>query len=282
MKAAHRFTAASRLPVSPLAPFRDTLKNWYLVRRLTDQDLALRYRDSVMGPLWVFLIPLSQLLVFSLIFGTVFPSRWHGGSGGLEVALNIFCGIVVFAAFSEAISRSASVLLQNRSYITKVVFPLETLPVSVVAVAAVNLLVSLGLLVAVVAVTKHGFGVLLSIVYLPLILAPFLVMLLGLCWLIASSAVYVRDIGHAIGPATNLMMFLSPVLYPLSALPEVLRWVVYLNPISVPIEQLRVVVLQQAPPNFLVLLVYSLAACAVAWAGYLWFSVLRKGFADVV
>jgi lipopolysaccharide transport system permease protein len=116
----------------------------------------------------------------------------------------------------------------------------------------------------------------------PLVLAPFVLLTLGVCWWLASIGVYVRDVGQTTGLVTTVLLFLSPVFYPISALPEEYRPLFHLNPLTFIIEQAREVLIWGHLPSWTGLALYSLAAVGFCWAGFAWFQKTRKGFADVL
>ena len=265
-----------------MAPFRALRARCDLLLRFSGQYLRSRYRESLLGPAWALVVPLSQLIVFSFVFTSIIPSRWPNvDSSSLVFSLNLFCGIAVYSAFSEILTRSTTILSENSSYIKRVLFPLEIMPVSIVLTALVGLLISFALLVLVHCLIGESLPP-LQVVSLPLILTPFFVLLAGVAWFVAAVSIYLPDFRHAALPLTSLLMFLSPVLFPLSAVPEPYRFFIVLNPVTVPIEQFRMVLVVGAWPDLMVLAGYAAVAWIIAWFGYATFAVLRRGFADVV
>ncbi|MGF1651253.1 MAG: ABC transporter permease [Hyphomicrobiaceae bacterium] len=142
--------------------------------------------------------------------------------------------------------------------------------------AAISLLVLFAFILAI-----HGF-IPWTALLLPLVIAPFCLMILGLSWFLASLGTYVRDVGQILGTIVTAMMFLSPIFFPLSALPEWLQPWLMLNPIALPVTQARDVLIFGNLPDFFALGLYTIVAAAIAWLGYLWFEKTRKGFADVL
>ncbi len=248
---------------------------------MVKREVIGRYRGSFLGLLWSFVNPVLMLAVYTFVFGFVFKTRWgQGGTDKYEFTLVLFAGLIVFNLFSECISRAPGLILANVNYVKKVVFPLEILPMvalgSTLFHAAINLLVLLIFLVAL----GHGFSWVM--LWLPVVLLPFLLLIMGLSWLLASLGVFVRDIGQFIGMALTVLMFMSPIFYPLSALPESLRGYLSFNPLTLVVEQVRNVLLWGQAPNLNALAIYSLIAIFVAWFGLFWFEKTRKGFADVL
>jgi lipopolysaccharide transport system permease protein len=160
------------------------------------------------------------------------------------------------------------------------VFPLEILPVVAMATSLFHAGISLGILLGACAVYK-GF-VHWTAVFIPLVLLPLVVLGLGMAWVLASIGVFLRDVGQVIGLLTTVMLFLSPVFYPLTAVPELLRPLIMANPLTFIMGEARAVLVWGRLPDWHGLAMYSVIALVVAWAGYAWFQRTRKGFADVI
>jgi len=231
---------------------------------------------------WSIFIPLFMLGVYTLVFSVIFKSSWGVGSdeSRTEFAVVLFVGMIVHGLFAEVINRAPSLILSNANYVKKVVFPLEILPVVSVGAALFHSLVSLVVLLTVFAFANRYVH--WTALFIPLVMLPFVILTLGIAWILASIGVFVRDVGQTIGIVTMAMMFLSPVFYPLSALPSTLRsWIIF-NPLTFIIEQAREVLIWGHPPNWIGLAIYTLVAVAAAWAGYIWFQKTRKAFPDVL
>jgi len=273
--------AASRFPANPLSFVRTVAAQRELVFELVRGEVAGRYRGSVLGLLWSLASPLLLLAAFTFVFGTIFQSRWGTGAAGHGAyALLLFPGIVLHGLMAEAVTRAPSLVTAVPNYVKKVVFPLELLPLVAVTVALFHALIAFAVLV-VALVADHG-GLPPTAIALPLILLPYVLLILGVTWILAALGVYLRDISQVTGLVTMLLMFLSPVLYPASALPEPYRTWLWLNPLTLPLEETRGVLIEGRWPQWTALVVYTIVALAVACAGYWWFQRTRKGFADVV
>jgi lipopolysaccharide transport system permease protein len=256
-------------------------KGWHLAGQLIHREIVGRYRGSVLGILWSLLTPLFMLAVYTFVFGTIFKARWsEGDTTTSEFAILLFSGLVPFQLFSEVVNRAPGLVLANTNYVKKVVFPLEILPVVALGSSLFHACVSLVVL----------FGFMLAFMgsipatacLLPVIWTPFLLMTLGLAWFLASLGVYFRDISQFLGTLVTALMFLSPIFFPTSALPDWLRPYLFLNPLTLPIEQTRAVLIWGLAPDFAALAAYAVAAIVVASLGYTWFEKTRKGFADVL
>ena len=234
-----------------------------------------------MGLLWSFFNPVLMLAVYTFVFSIVFKARWAGGSDSkTEFALVLFTGLMVFNLFSECVNRAPGLILGNVNYVKKVVFPLEILPVVALGSAGFHLLISLFVWLIFYLIF---FGVpQATILLLPVILLPLVLMTLGLSWLLASLGVYLRDVSQIIGVITTVLMFLSPIFYPIVALPEEYRPFMQISPLTLIVEQTRDVMIWGKSLDWSAWAVYLLLSSMIAWLGFAWFQKTRKGFADVL
>lgn len=256
-------------------------RNRSLIRASVRREIFGRYRGSVLGILWSFFNPFLMLCIYTFVFGSVLKSRWSAGSDSkVEFGLALFAGLVTFNLFAEAINRAPILIVSNSNYVKRVVFPLEILPWVTLGSGLFHMLISV-VIWLVVYVAFFGAPP-ITVLYLPLVLLPLCLFILGLSWILASLGVFLRDVSQFIGIATAAMMFLSPVFYPASALPEGYRFLLYLNPLTPAIEYSRDVLYWGKEPDFTLLVVYLLGAALVAWLGFSWFQKTRKGFADVL
>jgi lipopolysaccharide transport system permease protein len=258
----------------------------YLVAQLSWREIAGRYRGSVIGLLWSFLNPLLMLTLYTLVFGVIFQTRWAAAGRAAaadaqaDYALILFVGLILHGFLAECLNRAPALVLGNVNLVKRVVFPLEVLGWSAIAAALFHAAISFAVLVAAVLVL-HG-GLPWTIVLLPLVLAPLALMALGAVWALAAVGVFFRDIGQAVPPLTTLLLFLSPILFPAAAMPAGLRWLVALNPLSIPVEQARALAIWGTPPDWSTLALYSAMALLVAWSGAHLFRRSRPAFADVL
>lgn len=258
---------------------------WYyrdLVVRMARRDVTGRYKGSFLGLAWTFFNPVIMLLVYTFVFTVVFKAKWgvEHEAGQAHFALQLFAGLIVHGLMAEVLTRSPSLILANTNYVKKVVFPLAVLPLVPIGSALFHAAVSLVvLLLGQLLVTGH---IAWTIVLLPLVVMPLIVLITGLGWLLASLGVFLRDIGQTMALLSTVLLFMSPVFYPLSALPEHFRPFIQANPLTFIIEQARRVLLEGQLPDWTGLGLYLLVALLVAWGGFAWFQKTRKGFADVL
>jgi lipopolysaccharide transport system permease protein len=263
-------------------PFATLWQHRSLVWQMTRREVVGRYRGSVMGIAWSFFNPVLMLLVYTFVFSVVFKARWGVGTeesrAGFAIAL--FVGMIVHGLFAEVANRAPGLILGNVSYVKRVVFPLEVLPWIAMGSALFHTAVSLVVLLLAQLILTYQLP--WTLVLFPLVLAPLILATMGLAWFLAAIGVYLRDIGQTIGIVTTVMLFLSPVFYPVSALPEQYQPLLHLNPLTFVIEEGRKVLLFGQLPDWGGWALYLAVSLGIAWAGFWWFQRTRKGFADVV
>lgn len=252
-----------------------------LIARMSRREVLGRYRGSVMGLMWSFLTPLFMLAIYTFVFSVVFRARWGTGEESkTQFAVVLFAGLLVHSLFAEVINRAPNLILENVNYVKKVIFPIEILPVVQLVAATFHSLVSV-LVLLVAGLLLNGTLPITALLF-PVVILPLLALILGLAWALASLGVFVRDVGQTIGLVTSVLLFLSPVFFPIQSLPIALRPWMQLNPLTFIIEQARAVLVWGHSPNWTGLLLYGLIATAVMWLGFVWFQKTRKGFADVL
>jgi lipopolysaccharide transport system permease protein len=257
-------------------------KHRFLVAQMTRREIVGRYKGSVLGLFWSFVTPVILLTMYTLVFSVVFKARWGTGPSGSrsEFATFLFVGMIVHSLFAEVLTRAPTLILANVNLVKKVVFPLELLPLIAVGTSLFHSALSLLALAAAVVLLQGALP--WTWVFIPIILLPLVLLALGFAWVLSSLGVFIRDVAHPIGLLMTLLLFASPVFYPVSALPQSAQHWVALNPLTFIIEQARSVLIVGAIPSAGGLLVYSAVAAVVAWLGYAWFQKTRKGFANVL
>lgn len=263
-------------------PVREALwpvQHLYLLRQMTLRDILGRYKGSVLGVGWSLIYPLMLLATYTFVFRYVFRGRWPGADDHpVAFALNLFAGLVLYTFFSEVVGRAPRLVTEQPNLVKRVVFPLHLLPWVGVASAAFHAGLSLAVLLAALFAFKGTLPVTL-VAAVPILLAM-LPMLLALAWLLAALGVFLRDLGQVVAPLLTVMLFLSPVLYPLSALPEVVQRAALVNPLALPIESLRLALMAGEWPAMDALFLYALVWGGIATAAAALFERLRTAFAD--
>jgi len=253
-----------------------------LISQMTRREVIGRYRGSIMGLAWSFLNPVLMLIVYTFVFSIVFKAKWGigGEEGQVAFAVILFVGMIVHGLFAECLNRAPSLILGNVSYVKKVIFPLEILPVIAMGSAVFHMLVSIIVLLG--AILILGIGIKWTIVLFPMVIFPLILAGLGFAWFLASLGVYMRDVAQITGMFTTVLMFLSPVFYPLSALPDKYQIWLQLNPLTYFMEEARNVLIFGKFPDAAGWVIYLMCGASIAWLGFAWFQKTRKGFADVI
>lgn len=249
--------------------------------QLVRRDLESRYKGSMAGIIWAFVTPMAMLAAYAFVFGVVFRAKWGGADSDPTVfALNMFAGMTVHQFFCEILSRAPRLVIDNVNFVKRVVFPLELLVWSLLGSALVHGVIGLAILAGFKLIVDGSLPATAPLAIL--ILLPLTLFALGIGWVLAALGVFVRDISQFMAVITSLLLFLSPVFYPASALPAGFRAAVYLNPLTYAIEQTRRVMIDGSAPDWGLLGVALLLGWLVAWFGFAFFQRTRGAFADVV
>ena len=253
-----------------------------LIRQLTWREVVGRYKGSFIGLGWSFIQPLIMLFVYTFVFSVIFKARWgvESDEGKAAFALALFMGLITFSIFSEVANSAPSLVLGNANYVKKVVFPLEILPFVRLLSALINAVFSLGVLFVGILIFNHFIH--WTALLLPLIWLPMVMFTLGCGYFLASLGVFVRDMGAVIGVLTTMLFFLTPIFYPISAVPEPFRIFCRVNPIAIFVEDARRVVLWGLFPDWPWFFFGMVLSVAVLIIGFVWFMKSKKAFADVI
>jgi lipopolysaccharide transport system permease protein len=267
---------------TPAAMFTSLWRNRQLIWQMTRREIAARYRGSIIGLAWSFINPILMLAVYTFVFSVVFKARWQTGGNETrtDFALILFAGLIVFGLFSEVVNHAPRQIVSNPNYVKKVVFPLEILSWVSLGSVLFQSLVSLSVLLLAQLILNRTFP--WTVVLFPLVLLPLIFASLGTAWFLAALGVYVRDIGQITAVFTTVLMFLSAIFYPLSALPEGYQSWLRLNPLVVIIAESRKVLIFGRLPDWSWLGIAMVMGLLIAFAGFWWFQKTRKGFADVL
>jgi len=261
--------------------FASLAEHRFVVAQLSRRAILGRYRGTMLGLFWSLFTPLLLLAVYTFVFGTVLQIRWvDQGGGNLEFAAILFSGMLIHGILAECLTQASSLISANPQYVKKVVFPLEALAWVTVIGAFFQGLVSTCVL-GIYLLFVNG-AIPWTIVFLPLPLFSLGLVCLGITWLVAATAVFLKDIAQVAGILTTILFFMAPILYPKTALPEQFQIFLYLNPITFVIEQFRDLALWGRLPNWTGLGIYTAAALVFSWGSLAWFQKTRRGFADVL
>lgn len=267
--------------ISPFNALHSVKSHRNLISEMIRREVIGRYRGSVFGILWSFLTPVLMLVVYTFVFSVVFKARWAGGSDSkTEFAVVLFIGMTIFGLFSECINRAPTLITTHANYVKKVVFPLEILPFVSLGAAFFHFCISM-LVWLVFYLILFGLPS-PEALWLPVVIFPMLIMCVAVSWFLASLGVYLRDVGQVVVVLTTVLMFLSPVFYPIVAMPEEFRHIMYISPLTYFIEQSRDLLVWGKGMHWLEWGKMFGLSLAMAFAGFAWFQKTRAGFADVI
>ena len=223
-----------------------------------------------------------MLLIYTFVFSYIFNVRWGVEQTGskIQFALILYIGLIAHGMIAEVLNAAPNIIFNNSNYVKKVIFPLEILPVVSLGVALFHGLTSFIVLLIALLLTEGTFN--WTIIFVPLIITPFLFIILGLALMLSSFGLFLRDIGQLIGVLVVALLFLCPIFYPISSIPDELQTAILINPLSLIVEELRQVVIFGNLPNFMALSIYSLVSFVICWIGFIWFQKTRETFADVL
>jgi lipopolysaccharide transport system permease protein len=261
-------------------PLRTTWRNRGLIRTMVRRDILGRYRGSFAGVFWTVINPLLLMLTYFFVFGIVLRARFGSDSSRSAFALYFLAGMLPWLAFSEAVGRSANVLVEHRNFIKKLVFAVETLPLNLVVSGLVSEFFAI-LLFCVFLLAARG-SIPWTVVWLPVLLIPQILFTAGVSWFLAALGVFLRDLGQIIGFLLTLWFFLTPICYPETSLPAEFRPLFSKNPIYILVRGYRSIFLEHSAPQWGPLWKVWLVAAAVFVLGHAWFYKLRKTFADII
>ena len=251
-----------------------------LVISLTKRELAARYKGSALGIAWAILTPLVMIAIFTIIFAGIFKAKFNATGSQWDYALYLFCGLLPWNAFQESVTLSATTIVSRANLVKRVVFPLETLPVAQTLSAIVNQMFGTAALLLGIVLLRHELHA--TTLYLPLLLVLQFVATLGGAWLLASLGVFIRDIVQGTSLFLMAWMYLTPIIYPESIVPEAYRPLINLNPFTPLVRSYRRILLDGSMPDWRGLAYFAGFALLLFLFGYWWFARTRKNFADVV
>lgn len=251
-----------------------------LISSLVRRELAARYRGSMLGVTWAIVTPLVMIAIFTFIFAGIFGARFGAGGSAWDFALYLFCGLLPWTAFQEAVSASTQTVVAHANLVKRVVFPLEILPVSIVLTALLNQMFGTTALVIAAMIIRGELHA--TLLWLPVLLVPQMLVMLGLAWLVASLGVFLRDIVQGIALLLTAWLYLTPIIYPESVVPARFKPFITANPFTHLIHSYRRIMLEGSMPDWRGLGYFTAFALVCFVFGYWWFARTRKNFADVI
>jgi|AntAceMinimDraft_1070359.scaffolds.fasta_scaffold31221_2 lipopolysaccharide transport system permease protein len=258
-------------------PFQDRK----LLRMFISRDVQSRYKNSWGGLFWLLVQPIIMLSIYTLVFQHILGVKWGmKASSGIEFALNLYLGLMIFNIFAESLQAAPTVLRGHSHLIKKVLFPIRVLPTVPVGLALSD--AAFGLTVWVVIYVIMVGPPPLTALYLPLVILPLMLSLIGLTWVIASLSVYMRDIAQIVRFVVTALLFLSPIFFPLQSMPTDLQTILAFNPLAIEIEMIRGVMILGVQPEWGSYFSFLGFSLLIYIGGYIWFDLTREGFVDVL
>lgn len=261
-------------------PLWELPRRYELVLSLARRDLVSRYKGSVLGIVWAVLNPVVMIAIFTFIFANVFGARFGPSTSAWDYALYLFCGLLPWSMFQETVQRATTTIITHANLVKRVLFPLETLPAAQTLSSLANQLFgTIALLLATLILRKH---LPLTIFFLPLLLVPQTLLTIGAAWLVSSLGVFIRDLTQGISLLLMAWMYLTPIIYPESVVPDRYRGLLNINPFTALVRSYRRIVLEGVSPDWMGMAYFSVFSLIVFCVGYWWFARTRKNFADVI
>ncbi|WIG81900.1 ABC transporter permease [Photobacterium damselae] len=256
--------------------------NLSLILSLTKRDIESRYKSSILGLTWSIVFPLFMLIIYTFVFGFVFKSKWNvdGNETSVNYSLIMFTGLIIHSVFSDCIGRSTTLIQSNSNYVKKVIFPLESLCWVSLLSSYFQFLISFVVLLVFSFFEQSGFH--LTILLVPILIIPFVILSYSLILIISSLSVYIRDISQITPIVISILLFMSPVFYGINAVPEKYQWLIYINPLTYVIESMRDIVIFGNIFNVEGYAIYLAVSLILYFLASKWFNKLKSGFSDVL
>jgi homopolymeric O-antigen transport system permease protein len=266
-------------------PFLDMVTNAQLISTLVKRDFMSRYRASSVGLIWTLIQPAFMICVYTVTFSLIMNVRFGTDASPTSFVLYLFCGMLPWLAFSESLSRSSTVVLENSNFVKKLVFPTQILPINMMLSALIT--EGIGILILLTAILLFRHSLHPTVALFPFVLIPQVLLTLGLGWILASLTVFIRDIANFLNLILTAWLFLTPIFYPeeiilRARVPSLFKTVFVLNPMYTLVSNYRRIFLDGKMVEVRGLALLTLGSLLVFWLGYAWFYRTRRSFADVL
>lgn len=252
----------------------------HLIGLMVHRDFIGRYRGSLLGAFWPLINPIGHLLLYTFLFSVVLKVKFNDGGGTGNFALYLMSGLLPWGCLSESLSRSTTVILEAPNLVKRVVFPVQILPFVLVLSSLLSEMVAFAILFVAATVCLGKINA--TILFLPLILVSQIMFTAGLSWFLASIGVFIRDFRHIMALALSAWMYTTPIVYPASALPARLKFLLWANPMAGIVTDYRHVLLENKPPDWQLFGLYTTIAVITCFSGFAFFQRTKKTFADVI
>ena len=244
-----------------------------MIYSLVRRDIRGRYKASILGVLWMLVDPLCQLIIYTIVFSFILPS------GIDKFYLFLFVALVPWIFFNQCMSGGSTIILANQDMIKKIYFPREIIPISYTISNLINMLLSFIAVFVVVIVSRIPVS-LSCLAYLPLVILDEFFLSLGIVLITCGINVYFRDVQYILNVISLGWMYLTPILYPRTLIPEQYRHFFYFNPLTVIIESYRDILYYGQIPDLRKLFLSLLCSFGIMMIGFWCFGYLKKRFAE--
>lgn len=277
------YTSGTKGPIEAVTSSLAALyqRRWLAIY-FAQREVSQAYRGSYLGFLWALLSPLVMIILLTVVFSEIAGIRFREvtGDSSLNFGLFLYCGLIPFLAFSDALNKSSTAVRANSSLVEKVVFPLEILPLARALTIQIDKVFGVGVLILVVAIMEQRLH--WTVLLLPLLIAIQLVFTLGLSFLMAVIGTYLPDVRGFLSAFVRMMFFASPIIWPAGRIPESLSFLVDLNPLAYLITAYRALVLEGTLPELTWTLWFSMFALALLVGAFALFTRVKQNFADLI
>jgi homopolymeric O-antigen transport system permease protein len=256
----------------------------YLLYQLIRYNIYIRYRGTVIGTLWMLGMPIALLFVYTFSLMYVFKASWQHSlaeNSTLKVLIiDVFCGLSIYTIFAECTSNAINSIIQNVSFVKKIIFPLEILPVAA-TVSSIIFGIMWLIILALAALILLGSPI-LDLLLVLIIVLPFFIFCFGISWLVAAICVYIQDFKHIIDLGLRMLLFLTPIFYKTSSLSGVTKTIIKCNPLTCMIDNIRLIIINKTSPDWGEIVIFTIIAMVVFCFGHMVFMKAKDGFCDVI
>ena len=263
-----------------IGPFKSIWTNRHLMRSMIQRDILSRYRGSFADAFWAILNPLLLMLTYYFVFGLFLRTKFPGDPSQSGFVLFFISGMLPWLAMNESLARAPNAALEHRNLITKVIFPVEVLPLNLTISGLITGLIATVIFLVILLATRGAIPA--TVLWLPVILIPQLMLTAGLCYLLAAGGVYVRDLVYVMGLVLTMWFFMTPICYPEISLPAAALPILGKNPLYIIVRAYRAILIEGANPEWRALAKLFALSLVTFYAGFAVFHRARKGFADVL
>ncbi len=256
--------------------FKELIHYRELLLTFAIRDLKVRYKQTIMGMAWAILQPLALMIIFTVVFSRLARVP----SDGIPYPIFSYCALLPWIFFSTSVNMATPSVTNNMNLVTKIYFPREVLPIATVMACFVDFLIASVIFIGMMFFYHVNLNI--YMLWIPLIMAIQIIFTLGIVLLTSCSNVFFRDIKHIMPIGLQIWMYLTPIIYPVSLIPEKWRTLYMLNPMAGIIDGYRRVILQASPPEFKFLLLASCVSLVLFFLGYSYFKKAEGVFADVI